>query len=69
MSLPEQPSPLTSRLTALAQRVGLLGRGCKPIFERASQLRLPFAAIPTFADNICWLDGPPLHRLDRKSVV
>ncbi|TBU82072.1 hypothetical protein DNK06_06030 [Pseudomonas daroniae] len=63
MSLPEQPSPLTSRLTALAQRVGLLGRGCKPIFERASQLRLPFAAIPTFADNLCWLDGPPLQRL------
>lgn len=63
MSLPEQPSPLTSRLTALAQRVGLLGRGCKPIFERASQLRLPFTAIPTFPDNIAWLGGPPLQRL------
>ena len=49
MSLPEQPSPLASRLAALAQRVGLLGRGCKPIFERASQLQLPFSAIPTFA--------------------
>lgn len=63
MSLPEQPSPLTSRLTALAQRVGLLGRGCKPIFERASQLQLPFTAIPTFADTICWQAGPPLQRL------
>lgn len=63
MSLPEQPSPFSSRLTALAQRVGLLGRGCKPIFERASQLHLPFAAIPSFTDNICWLGGPPLQRL------
>lgn len=63
MSLPEPPSPLSSRLAALAQRVGLLGRGCKPIFERASQLQLPFRAIPTFADNICWLGGPPLQRL------
>lgn len=63
MSLPEQPSPITSRLTALAQRVGLLGRGSRPIFERASQLCLPFAAIPTFTDNISWLGGPPLHRL------
>lgn len=63
MSLPEHPSPLSSRLAALAQRVGLLGRGCKPIFERASQLRLPFTAIPTFTDNIAWLGGPPLQRL------
>lgn len=63
MSLPEQPSPLASRLAALAQRVGLLGRGCKPIFERASQLRLPFSEIPTFGDTICWLGGPPLQRL------
>ncbi|SDH39755.1 hypothetical protein SAMN05216588_104249 [Pseudomonas flavescens] len=65
MSLPEQPSPLASRLAALAQRVGLLGRGGKPIFERASRLRLPFAAIPGFADSICWLGGPPLHRLKK----
>lgn len=43
MSLSEQPSTLSSRLGALAQRLGLIGRGQRQILERASQLRLPFS--------------------------
>ncbi len=35
MSLSEQPSTLSSRLGALAQRLGLIGRGQRQILERA----------------------------------
>ncbi|TBU95450.1 DUF6685 family protein [Phytopseudomonas dryadis] len=63
MSLPEHPLSLSSRLAALAQRVGLLGRGSRQIAESASQLQLPFAAIAPFTDNICWQSGLPLQRL------
>ena len=63
MSLSEQPSTLSSRLGALAQRLGLIGRGQRQILERASQLRLPFSPLPQVRDSICWQDGPQLHRL------
>ena len=63
MSLSEQPSTLSSRLGALAQRLGLIGRAPRQILERASQLRLPFSPLPAIRDSICWQDGPPLHRL------
>ncbi|WP_339079219.1 DUF6685 family protein [Pseudomonas sp. TMP9] len=63
MSLPEQPSTISSRLGALAQRLGLVGRGQRQILERASQLKLPFNALPQLRESIGWQDGPQLHRL------
>lgn len=63
MSLSEQPSTLSSRLGALAQRLGLIGRGQRQILERASQLRLPFSPLPQLRESICWQDGPRLQRL------
>jgi hypothetical protein len=63
MSLSEQPSTLSSRLSALAQRLGLIGRGQRQILERASQLRLPFSPLSQQRESICWQDGPQLHRL------
>lgn len=63
MSLPEQPSTLSSRLGALAQRLGLIGRGQRQILERASQLRLPFSPLPQPRESICWQDGLQLYRL------
>lgn len=63
MSLSEQPSTLSSRLGALAQRLGLIGRAPRQILERASQLRLPFNPPSEVRDSICWQDGPQLHRL------
>lgn len=61
MSLSE--SSFSSRLAALAQRMGLLGRGSRQIFARASALRLPFKPLPTAVESICWHDGPQLQRL------
>ncbi|WP_439888940.1 DUF6685 family protein [Pseudomonas sp. MBLB4123] len=63
MSLSQQPSSLSSRLTALAQRLGLIGRGQRQILERASQLRLPFSPLTPPRESICWQEGPQLHRL------
>ncbi|MGG2400128.1 DUF6685 family protein [Pseudomonas sp. SH1-B] len=62
MSLPE-PSTLGSRLTALAQRLGLVGRGSRQIFAKASALRLPFKALLPATDSICWHEGPQLQQL------
>ncbi|WP_175253759.1 MULTISPECIES: DUF6685 family protein [Pseudomonas] len=62
MSLPES-STLGGRLTALAQRLGLLGRASRQIFARASVLRLPFKVLPAPADSICWHEGPQLQQL------
>ncbi|ERI54178.1 hypothetical protein EA796_02030 [Pseudomonas sp. AOB-7] len=62
MSLSE-PSTLSTRLTALAQRLGLIGRGSRQIFARASALRLPFRVLPPPGTSICWHEGPPLQRL------
>jgi len=63
MSLSEQPSTLTSRLAALAQRLGLAGRAPRQVLERASLLRLPFQALPMPPASIWWHLGPPLQRL------
>lgn len=63
MSLSEPPSTLSSRLGALAQRLGLIGRGQRQILERASQLRLPFKPLPQPRESICWQDGPQLPPL------
>ena len=63
MSLSEQPATLSSRLAALAQRLGLIGRAPRQILERASRLRLPFSPLPATRDSIFWQEGPPLHRL------
>lgn len=62
MSLPES-STLGSRLTALAQRLGLLGRGSRQIFTRASVLHLPFKVLPPPADSIGWHEEPQLQQL------
>lgn len=62
MTLPESRS-LGARLTSLAQRLGLIGRGARQVCARASALRLPFRALPATDDSICWNEGPPLHRL------
>ena len=63
MSLSQQSPTFSSRLTALAQRLGLIGRAQRQILERASQLRLPFSPLPAPRDSICWLEDPQLHRL------
>lgn len=62
MSLSES-STLSSRLAALAQRMGLLGRGSRQIFARASALRLPFNPLPAAVESICWHEGPQLQLL------
>lgn len=62
MSLSES-STISSRLAALAQRMGLLGRGSRQIFARASALRLPFKPLPAAVESICWHDGPQLQLL------
>lgn len=63
MSLPEPNSTFSSRLSALAKRLGLLGRAPRQILERASVLKLPFSAIPQRKASICWESGIPLHNL------
>ncbi|WP_372868096.1 DUF6685 family protein [Pseudomonas sp.] len=63
MSLFDHPSSLSSRLAALIQRLGWSGRAPRLILERASRLDLPFKAMPSTRDSICWLEGPPLQRL------
>lgn len=63
MSLTDQPSSLSSRLAAFAQRLGLGGRAPRQIMESASALQLPFAPLPAICGSICWLQGAPLQRL------
>lgn len=62
MTLPE-PQTFSTRLTSLAQRLGLIGRGARQTFLRASALQLPFKPLPAQHDSIVWQDGPPLYRL------
>ena len=62
MSL-ESPSSIATRLSALAQRLGLSGRVPRLVFERARALRLPFMALPVPTSSIWWHAGPPLQRL------
>lgn len=63
MSLSDSTTSLASRFSALAQRLGLSGRGSRLVFERARKLRLPFIAMPVPRQSIWWQDGPPLQRL------
>ncbi len=63
MTQSESTSNLASRLSALAQRLGLSGRVPRLVFERSRALRLPFQPLPITADSIWWLAGPPLQRL------
>lgn len=62
MTLPESPT-FGARLTALAQRLGLIGRGARQIFAKASTLQLPFKPLPAPSSGICWFEVAPLHRL------
>lgn len=62
MSQMQPPPPLTARLAAFAQRLGI-GKPPRRILERASQLQLPFQALPKPEATIWWQAGPPLHRL------
>ncbi|MBT8765126.1 DUF6685 family protein [Metapseudomonas boanensis] len=57
------PNTLTARLAALAQRFGLGNQAPRRIFEKACQLRLPFAPLPKIEPSIWWQAGPPLQRL------
>ena len=63
MSFSEHSASLSSRLGALAQRLGLAGRSSRQILERASSLQLPFQALPSLKQSIWWESGPPLQRL------
>lgn len=63
MSLSESNTSLASRLSALAQRLGLGGRAPRLVFERARSLSLPFQALPIPPQSIWWQAGPPLQRL------
>lgn len=63
MSLTESTTNLASRLSALAQRLGLSGRVARMVFERSRTLQLPFQPLPVTSDSIWWLAGPPLQRL------
>jgi hypothetical protein len=63
MSFTPPHNTFKSRLSALARKFGLAERGRHQIFQRASQLRLPFAPIPGIKPSICWNSDPQLHRL------
>jgi hypothetical protein len=63
MSLFDQPASLSSRLSALIQRLGWSSRAPRVLLERAGHLDLPFKAMPATRDSICWLEGLPLQRL------
>lgn len=58
-----EPSTLASRLSALAQRLGLSSRVPRLIFERARHLHLPFRPLTEPVPSIWWAAGPPLQRL------
>ncbi len=63
MSVSPSSTSLTSRLSALAQRLGLGGRSSQQVLERAANLRLPFKALPLPSASIWWQVGPALYRL------
>ncbi|BBT15645.1 hypothetical protein WP8S17C03_16940 [Metapseudomonas otitidis] len=64
MSSPQSPTnTLSSRLAALAQRLGLVGRASRQVLEQASRLQLPFAPLSPLQPDIWWQNGPPLQRL------
>ncbi|MBB4868008.1 hypothetical protein HNP46_006927 [Pseudomonas nitritireducens] len=63
MSQPTRPRSVTSRLAALAQRLGIGAADGHNVAERSRILSLPFDPLPTTASGIGWQSGPPLHRL------
>jgi hypothetical protein len=63
INVPEPRPSIRARLSALAQRLGLLDRGQQLIMQRASQLQLPFKALPPPKISICWNNEPQLLRL------
>ncbi|QRY78652.1 hypothetical protein JVX91_24195 [Pseudomonas sp. PDNC002] len=63
MSQPPRPRSVTSRLAALAQRLGLGGADEHNVAERSRALTLPFEPLPDLVAGIGWQSGPPLHRL------
>lgn len=63
MSLSPEPPAFTSRVIALARRLGLGGKPARELCQGASRLRLPFAALSQPSTSIWWRAGPPLHRL------
>lgn len=63
MSPHDPTGTISSRFTALAQRLGLIGRGPRQILERASGLKLPFSDIPKREYTISWEQGIPWHYL------
>ena len=70
MSLSDTTTNLASRLTALAQRLGLSGRVPRMVFERSRNLQLPFQQLPAPTDTIWWQAGPPLpRRVDLPRVI
>lgn len=56
------PPTLSSRLSALAQRLGLSGRG-RLLGQRAQELHLPFQSLPAPRDSLWWQHSAPLERL------
>ena len=56
------PPTLSSRLSALAQRLGLSGRG-RLLGQRAQELHLPFQPLPAPRDSLWWQHSAPLERL------
>jgi hypothetical protein len=57
------PSTLSSKLSALTQRLGLSGRSARLVLERAALLQLPFQPLAPWSASIWWLSGAPLQNL------
>lgn len=54
---------MTSRLAALAQRLGLGGTDAHNVAQRSRTLALPFAPLGAPVSGIGWQSGAPLYRL------
>lgn len=63
MSQPPRPRSVTSRLAALAQRLGIGATEGRNIAERSRSLSLPFEPLPDWPAGLGWQSGPPLYRL------
>ncbi len=57
------PPTLSSKLSALTQRLGLSGRSARLVLERAALLQLPFQPLSPWSASIWWLSGAPLQNL------
>lgn len=63
MSHPTRHRSMTSRLAALAQRLGLGGADTHNVARRSRTLALPFEPLDTPTGGIGWQSGAPLYRL------